>query len=218
MELKKAVLDNWAIKILALLFSLALWFYVTSKGKTEMTLTVPIELRNIPQNMAVVGEVTSTLEVRIQGQERLLRDITLSKKVVCLADLSLTKKGDNIVHISPDDIRRPLGTTITYLSRTELFIKLEPLARKTFRLRPVLSGLPAAGFRVARVTVSPPRITAEGPSGMLQSIERLSTMPIDIQGIHENTSVEPRIDYQGKQLKILEKNIAVTVVLERTLK
>ena len=82
------MLENWGIKLVSLGLSLTLWFYVTSKGKTEMTLTVPLELRNIPQNMAVVGNVAGSLEVRVQGQERVLRDITIVKKVVGIIDLS----------------------------------------------------------------------------------------------------------------------------------
>jgi YbbR domain-containing protein len=215
MKLRKHLFDNWGIKLLALGFSLALWFYVTSKGKTEMTLTIPIELRNIPQNMSVVGDVAGSLEVRIQGQERLLRDISIGKKVVCIADLSLTRIGENTVHISPDDIRRPLGTAITYLSRTEFAVKLEPLVRKSFRLKAVLHGTPAGGYRVAKISISPPRITVEGPSGVVQGLERLQTMPVDIQGAREDMTVEPRIDYQGRQVKIIEKNITLRITLER---
>lgn len=218
MDLKKNIFGNWGIKLLALGFSIVLWFYVTSKGKMEMTLTIPIELRNIPQNVAVVGDVAASLEVRIQGQERVLRDISAGKKIVCLADLSATRLGENIIHISPDDIRRPLGTTITYLSRTDLAVKLESLTRKTFRLKPVLAGMPAPGFRVVKVAVVPPRITVEGPAGVVQSLERLSTLPIDIQGFRETTGVEPKIDYQGKQVKIIEKKIIVQIAVERTTK
>ena len=46
----------------------------------ELTLSVPLELRNIPQGMAVVGDVIKNLDVRLQGQERVLRDITSGKK------------------------------------------------------------------------------------------------------------------------------------------
>jgi YbbR domain-containing protein len=215
MDLRKILFGNWGIKLLALGLTLALWFYVTSKGKTELTLTIPIELRNIPQNTAVVGDVAGSLEMRIQGQERLLRDISTGKKVVCIADLSMTKIGENIVRVSPDDIRRPLGTTIMYLSRTEFTVKLEPLARKTFRLKPVLYGVPAGGYRVVKTSISPPRITVEGPSGVVQALERLQTMPVDIQGVRESMTVEPRIDYQGKQVKIIDNNITLHITVER---
>ena len=56
---------------------------------------MPIELRNIPAGMTVVGDVTGSLEARMQGQERVLRDSTISKKVVALLDLSLTREGEN---------------------------------------------------------------------------------------------------------------------------
>jgi YbbR domain-containing protein len=90
------------------------------------------------------------------------------------------------------------------------------LTQKKFRLKPILYGSPATGFHVAKISVSPSRITLEAPTGVLQSLDSLQTMPIDIQGDHENLTVEPKIDYQGKQVKILEKNITVHITLERT--
>ena len=215
MDVRKLLFENWGIKLLALMLSVSLWFYVTSKGKTEMTLTVPLELRNIPQNMAVVGNVTGSLDVRVQGQERALRDITIGKKVYGSLDLSLAKIGENIVPISPDDIRRPSGVTVMHISRSEVKVRLEPLVQKTFRLKPVLYGLPAAGSQVRRSAVATPRITAEGPESIIKSLERLQTMPIDIQGATAGLTIEPKIDYQGKAIKIMDTNISVRITIER---
>jgi YbbR domain-containing protein len=215
MDYRKIILNNWSIKLLSIALSLTLWFFVTSKGKTELTLTIPIELRNTPQNMAVIGDVTGSMEVRVQGQERVLHDVTIGKKVVCIADLSMVKVGDNTVRISPDDIRRPSGVTVTYMSLSEIKVKLEPLMRKTLRLKPVLHGNPAVGFHVEKITVSPSRITLEAPTGVIDTFDSMQTMPIDIDGAREDLTVEPRIDYQGKQVKILEKNITVQITLER---
>jgi len=215
MAFRKLLLDNWGIKLLSLGLALTLWFFVTSKGKTELTLAVPIELRNIPRGMAVVGDVAGSLEVRVQGQERVLRDITTGKKVVGVADLSMTSVGENTVRISPDDIKRPSGVSITYMSLSEMKVQLEPLMRRTFRLRPILHGSPAAGYRLAKLSVSPPRISVEGPASVIKPLESLQTMPIDIQGAKESVTVEPRIDYGGKSLKILDKDIAVRIIIER---
>ncbi len=215
MNIKKLLLEHWSIKLLSLGLSLTLWFYVTSKGKTEMTLSVPLELRNIPQTLAIVGDVAGTLDVRVQGQERVLRDITAGKKVFGALDLSMSKAGENIVPISPDDIRRPSGVTVMHLSLSEVKVKLEPLLRRTVRLKPVLHGSPASGVRVVKVTVSPAKITVEGPSSIINTLDFLQTMPIDIQGAGDSITVDPKIDYQGKSVKILEKNIAVRIALER---
>ena len=215
MNLRHVLFDNWGIKLVSLALALTLWFFVTSKGKTEMTLTVPIELRNIPQDMAVVGDVAGSLEVRMQGQERVLRDITIGKKVVGVLDLSMTRAGENSVHISPDDIKRPAGVTVTHMSLSTVTVKLEPLIRKTFRLKPVLHGNPAAGYRLGRIAVAPQKITVEGPASVLKTLESLQTLPLDIQDAHESMTLEPKIDYQGKSVKLLEKNISVRISIER---
>jgi YbbR domain-containing protein len=218
MDYRKLLFDNWGIKLVSLGLSLTLWFYVTSKGKTEMTLTVPLELRNIPQGMTVVGDVPGSLEMRVQGQERVLRDISIGKKVIGILDLSMTKVGENTVRISPDDIRRPAGVTVTYMSLSETKVRLEPLVRKTLRLKPILHGAPAAGYRLAGITVTPPKITVEGPENVISTLVILQTMPIDVQDSEESVTVEPRIDYQGQSVKILDKSIVVRVNIERVRK
>jgi YbbR domain-containing protein len=209
------LVENWGIKLISLGLSLMLWFYVTSKGKTEMTLTVPLELRSIPQNMAVVGPVASSLEVRVQGQERVLRDITTGKKLVGILDLSMTKEGENVVRLSPDDISRPSEVAVTHMSLSEVKVRLEPLIRKTFRLKPVVHGTPASGYRLKNIVITPPKITVEGPSSVVKMLESLQTMPIDIQGAAENRSIEPKIDYQGQSVKLIEKNVEVRIIIER---
>jgi len=215
MDARKILFDNWGIKVISLGLSITLWFYVMSTGKMEMTLTVPLELRNVPQRMTVVGDVTGSLEVRVQGQERVLRDSAFGKKVAAFIDLSMTKEGENLVRISPDDIKRPAGVSVAYLSVPEIKVRLERLVRKNFRLRAVLHGAPAPGYRVAGIAVTPSRIAVEGPAGAMTKLLALETMPIDIEGARETLTVEPKIDYQGQPAKLLEKNITVRVSIER---
>jgi YbbR domain-containing protein len=215
MNMRNILFDNWGIKLVSLALALTLWFYVTSKGKTEMTVTVPLELRNIPQGMAVVGNVAGSLDVRIQGQERILRDVTVVDKMAGVIDLSLTKIGENTVHISPDDIKRPAEVSVTHMSLSEIRVKLEPLVRKSFRLQPILHGAPASGYRLGKIIAIPPRITVEGPESLMTALSRLQTMPIDIEGAKETVTVEPKIDYQGQPVKLLEKNIVIRIIIER---
>jgi hypothetical protein len=101
------------------------------------------------------------------------------------------------------------------MSPSEITVKLEPLVRKTFRLLPVLHGDPAAGYLLAKITVLPPRITVEGPESLMTALKRLQTMPIDIQDAKETMTVEPKIDYQGQPMKLLEKKIVIRIFIER---
>jgi YbbR domain-containing protein len=215
MDHRKIFIENWGLKLVSLVLALMLWVYVTSKGKTELTLTIPLEFRNIPQGMAIVGEVAGTLEVRVQGQERDLRDISSGKKVTGILDLSRAVAGENLISISPDDISRPARVAVMNISPFEVWVKLEHLIRKTVRLKPRLRGAPAEGYALAGVSVKPPRITVEGPVDVLQELGSIETMPIDIKGSRVNITIEPKIDYQGRPIRILEKDITVKVFIAR---
>ncbi len=215
MDFRKLLYENWGIKLISLALAVSLWLFATSKGKMEVSLTVPLELQNIPAGMAVVGDVVRYLEVRIQGPERLMRDIGSGKKVVCLLDLGLTRTGDNRLRISPDDIRRPSGIAVTHLTPYEINVTLEPILRRTVRLRPVLHGAPAAGYRIIEVSTNPARVTAEGPAGVMRGLSELRTMPIDVQGAQDTITIEPRIDTEGKPIKLLEKSVTIRIMVKK---
>src|SRR3990170_3556014 len=218
MDHRKIFIENWGLKLVSLVLALMLWVYVTSKGKTELTLTVPLEFRNIPQGMALVGEVAGTLEVRVQGQERDLRNISSGKRVSGILDLSRAVAGENLIRISPDDISRPARVVVTRISPFEVWVQLEHLIRKTVRLKPRLRGAPADGYALAGVSVKPQRITVEGPADVIQELGSIETMPIDIERARENITIEPRIDYEGRPIRILEKGITVRVFITKAAK
>jgi len=215
MDIRRLFLENWPIKLASLILAVTLWFYVTSKGKTEMSLTVPLELRNIPQDMVVVGDVPGSIELRLQGQERALRDIAAGKKVVGSVDLGHCKEGENLIHLSPDDIRKPSGVLVTHLDPFEIAVKLDRLDQKSLRLRPVITGRPAPGYRVRSVSASPLRATLEGPASIIGSFSVLQTQPVDVSGMRESSNLKARIDFQGKPVKVLEEDISVTITLQK---
>lgn len=215
MDFRRLFTENWGIKLFSLLLTISLWFFVTSKGKMELSLTAPLELRNVPKGMAVVGDLPRDLEVRVHGQERLLRDITTGKKVTADVDLSFTRAGENIIRISPEDIKRPAGVTVTRITPYDIRVRLEQVEQRTFEIKPRLRGAPKPGYRVRSVVVTPPRITVEGPRSAVESILSMHTMPIDISDMASTMTFEPKIDYQGKPVKILEKGISIRIVIER---
>jgi len=215
MDIRRLIAENWPTKLASLVLAVTLWFYVTSKGKTEVTLTVPLVLRNAPQGMAVVGDVPGKIEVRLQGQERALRDTSTTKQVFGSLDLTQAREGENRLRLSPDDIRKPAGVAVTYLAPAEVDVRLERVVQRSLRLQAVVQGRPAPGYRFRGAAVKPSRLTLEGPSSVVRAFLTLQTQPIDIEGANGPLTVEPRIDYQGKPVKILEQDISVTVIIEK---
>jgi YbbR domain-containing protein len=104
---------------------------------------------------------------------------------------------------------------VTHLNPFEIAVKLDRLDRKTIRLKPLFTGKPAPGYRISTVSVNHPLVTLEGPAGVIASFTVLRTLPVDVSGMQENTTVEPRLDFQGMPVKVLEQDIGITITIQK---
>src|SRR5574341_817 len=79
-------------------------------------------------------------------------------------------------------------------------------------------GSPAPGYRLDAITASPPRVTAEGPASVVRPLVLLRTMPIDVQGAKSNVNLEPRIDTEGKPIKLLDKSVSIQIKIKKAVR
>ena len=107
--IRKLFLDNLGLKVLAVLLSIALWVFATSHGLSEVSLDVPLELKNIPSGLELVSHSAKVVSLSIRGQERLIRNIRPSDIRVSV-DMSKAKKGESTYPINKKTIRLPKGT------------------------------------------------------------------------------------------------------------
>ena len=82
----------------------------------------------------------------------------------------------------------PAGLTVTRISPAYVDVKLERIRDKQVPVRVVLSGEPAAGFRVRHVRVTPARVAISGAESELKTISEVVTEGIDLAGVSESFS------------------------------
>ncbi|MDI6745172.1 MAG: CdaR family protein, partial [Thermodesulfovibrionales bacterium] len=73
--MKRRLLENFGLKVTAVIMAIILWFFVISKGQSEISFDVPVELKNIPPGLESVKYGTKNVSVSLKGQDRLLRNI-----------------------------------------------------------------------------------------------------------------------------------------------
>ncbi|MCD4687939.1 MAG: YbbR-like domain-containing protein, partial [Desulfuromonadaceae bacterium] len=78
----KKLTENWALKLLALVFACILWFFVTGEQKLELSYSVPLELKNMPVGMMVANDIPSMIDVRISGPRTRLMNLQLQDIVI----------------------------------------------------------------------------------------------------------------------------------------
>jgi YbbR domain-containing protein len=210
--MRKLLLENAGLKISAILISVLLWFFVTSRGQSEMSFDIPIEFKNIPVELGIVGTSAKSVSVTFKGQERLIKSVRPSD-IRVFVDLEKAKKGEESYHINNDDIKLPYAMSVTSVIPSTIKVRIDETAEKMVKVKPVISGVPEPGYYVQSVEVEPKSIQIRGLKSDLKRIEEVKTDTMDITGVHETMTQELNVDIAGANIRPEKASVRVTVVI-----
>lgn len=217
-RLRHMVFDNFEIKIFSLVFALVLWLHVSTRGTSEVNFMVPLELRDIPDQMAVVGNVPGLVDIRVQTRQTFLQRLT-SKDFSVFISLAGAKPGEATYTLTPSNVRAPGSVTIESVSPAEVRLRLEKLAQKTLPVRAELSGRPSKGYRIRKIETNPPSVMVEGPDSLVKRLEYVQTAKIDITGVSGNIErMAPLISPGEGPVKLYDDSVQVFITVSRNRK
>ncbi len=205
----KKLLENWTLKVLALIFASILWFFVTGEQKLERYYAVPLDLKNLPSGMMVVSELPENIDVRISGPRTLLMNLHLQQISITI-DLQGLEPGVTTLKRLEERLDLPGPLKITRLSPSYVDVKLERIASKQVEVAPRVSGEPAAGYRLVEVRSEPRRVMVEGAESAVEKLERITTATLDVTGLRENLRREVALLSAGRLISI-QNSEAVTL-------
>jgi YbbR domain-containing protein len=210
--MKKIILQNFGLKLTAVLLSMVLWIFVTSRGQSEISLDVPIEFKDIPSGLEIVSHSVKVIGLNMRGQERLLKNVKPSDITVSL-DLSKAKPGESTYYIHQEDVRLPNAITVTNINPSSIKVLTEETVRKTVRIIPILTGEPEKGYFVKSVSVTPPNVEIEGIRREVSRMNTLKTEPLDITGVNETVAQDLKLDMTGRIVRTKTSTVTVEVVI-----
>lgn len=208
-RLRSLILDNFIIKLFSLVFAAILWLHVVTRGTTEVDFVVPLELRDIPEDMVVAGDVPGVVDVRVQGQEAIVKRLTV-KDISAFISLKGAKAGEGFHNLTRDNISLPGNMTVSSITPSEIRVRLEKLMQKTLPVKPVIQGKPAAGYILKSVEVLPNSVRARGPASALRRISGIDTEKVDIDGA--SGGIEKRVKLDVPENVKLDDDSVIVVV------
>ncbi len=212
--LRVLFLENTVLKIVALVFAIALWFLVVGEKRTEVGFLIPLEFKNLPGDMIIAGEPLHEIEVRVLGSKKILANLSPVQLTADL-DLSTAKEGINNFIISLRDVKVPKGVEVIKINPASLLIHIEPqIISKAIRVKVKLTGSPARGISIKGISVKPDTVKIFGAQARLKDMEEIYTVPMDINGIRNDKTAAIAIHLNGTGLKRVEPDtvrVKVTV-------
>ena len=202
---------NIGLKLMALLIAGGLWFVVAGEHIVERSMRVPLEFRNIPSGMEIVGDPPASADVRLRGSSGVVSKLQPGEVVVSL-DLQGTRRGMRLFHIQPDDVERPYGVSVAQVQPPTLSLELQPTASRSVRVTPALEGDPAPGYVVKAVVSNPEHVEIVGPEEYLKQVSEATTEPVNIEGAKSAVSDTVTIGVARTTVRLREPGTARVTV------
>ena len=197
---------NWVLKLFSFFFAIFLWYFVVGEDKVDMTLSIPVEIVNLPQNLIISNQFTNQIEITVNGPRGLIRRIT-DRHISRAVDLSDAIPGTIVVKNTPETISLPSGVRLLRIKPTDLILQMDRLIQKNIPIIAVTTGKPKKGFELVSVKLDPPTIPMTGPQRILEKEKRFSTLPIDIQGFTHSFQIATSLDLSQDITDLLGETI-----------
>ncbi len=171
--------------IVALVLAVGLWVFVADEEAAEILVSAPLELRNIPPGLEVVSQSVQTVDIRLRGASRMLRDTPLEELRAGL-DLTGELPGERTWFLGAESVEAPGGVEVMRVDPPQVLLALDRTVTAAVRISPRVLGQPATGFEIHGIEIAPPELTVEGPQALLRDVEAVTTEPISAQGLRES--------------------------------
>jgi YbbR domain-containing protein len=212
--MKRLLFENFPLKAAALLLAILLWFFVSSKGQTEVALELPIEYINIPSGLEISRHVSKSASIVIRGHESLLKNVRKGDVRVCV-DVSKAKEGEGVFAVRKDDVVLPRSATIVKIEPSTVKVVFEQTIAKKVFTRPVITGNPESGYVVKSIEIKPKEVVIEGAESEVNKVGYLKTEPVDISGLSEDFRQETELALSGRNIRVKSDRVEITVKIAR---
>ena len=123
--LRKYVLANAGLKLLAVAISFLLWATYTAEPYAEVGFQVPLEFTTMPPQLEISGDIPTVVHIRVRGRSALLRRMIPADLNLRL-DMKDRKQGTTTMQITPEMVGAPYGATVVQVAPTEIHVTLVP--------------------------------------------------------------------------------------------
>ena len=118
------LLENWPLKLVALVFAVGLWVFVVTEERTDAVFTVPLDLVDRPPGLEVTSVGVEAVVVRVEGRHTRLRRLH-EEDFKAEVSLKSARPGRFVARIDPDNVSAPSGVRIVRVTPSEVRAVLE---------------------------------------------------------------------------------------------
>lgn len=211
--LKNLFLKNWGLKLISLLLAVILWLTLIPEEKvfSEKSLTIPLEVHNIPSGMELVEKpIPSNVDVKIRAPRSLINEIT-SGNVHAVLNLENASLQQEEYPLNESMISIPSGADVKEVLPGQVKLTLERTKEIMLDVVPNLTGELREGLKIEKIEVTPSQVPIKGPESKVKDNDKVRTSLIDISALTQTTELEADLILPNPYLTVISPQTKVKV-------
>jgi hypothetical protein len=192
------VIHNFGIKLLSLALAVGFWLAVTRDPMTEVAVDVPIEFRNIPENLEIDSESIPRADVYVE------------------VELSGMRPGERTFDLTTQQVHQPRELEVVQVIPNQFHVSFDNRLTRQIPVRPRAFGHFATGYAIGSVAAEPSTITVSGPRKRVEAVEAATTDPVDASGTMDRATFVRHAYVSDPLVQVMNPNpVRVTVIMEK---
>ncbi len=159
----------------------------------ETDILVPVVPKSLPNGLTTAPPFMKSIEFHIKGSKSAIKSLS-QENLKYILDLSNAKTGVISIPVNQTLLSFPKGISVLKVTPSFVTVRIEREIKKILSVDISFSGKPAKGFDVEKSEVKPSSVMLKGPEIILESLNKILTKPIDLNGVSESFKKEVTLD------------------------
>ena len=214
-QLFEKIIENWQVKAVCFVISIFLYVAYQTQSVDKKVFSVPLYVES-KNGFVSVEPHPRSVAVSARGRTDELSQVRDSdlKAYLDLNYVSENGSYDFPVLITLSDSASVLNPLELKVTPEKIHLRVEEETTSFVNLLPVVSGNPAYGYSVKKVTVSPDQIAITGPKTMIEKITSLKTLNVTTSGAKRSFTSKVKVEQKGHFVNHDDIEVSVTVEIE----
>lgn len=220
------VLENWRVKLAAILIAILFWFAVVTEGEFEYEVDLPIVPTDIPRGKTLSQPLPEKARVRLEGRGKAMLALLFyrdARVIIDCSDIHRSRRIALTTQMVEPPRRRGAILAREILYPDSVWIGLSSLIRRIVPVIPSVTIQTVPGYILAApISVNPDSILVDGAEEEVRGINKLLTEERTFNGVksslrHRLKIIPPKDASINLSVDGVEFSADVQKLIERTL-
>jgi YbbR domain-containing protein len=187
------------------------WFFVVGADQMDMSMTIPIEVLNLPKNLVIYNQYQKEVAVTLRGPRSIMQELR-NRNTSLPLDLSKVEPGTIVLNADSLPIPLPSGISILRMQPASITLSIDQLVEKQIPIIAAIEGAVSSGYILKQLSLNPDIILVSGPQQLISRQQSLKTYVINLNGVNQSSTLPVRLDLEPDLMDLIGETTVIAKI------